>query len=517
MLLPLPAVAAPLVFALAAPRAFALAAPQGDLGIDPITLLQWREACNLVAAHEQEIWPGYRLGDIPALMENPTKAEVLLRFPRPPPSFVPWSGPNPIAPEPLFLRRGETVHSVGMDTTSVINGVRTLVVTDRGARDGIDDAYNLCVQVHEGFHAFADQSLKIPSYSELDLADYPDLDPTRAAHLELEGDALLAALAAESADEREEHALAFLAERRRRRDGLAAAIVRAEDANEVNEGLATYVEWRALELWKEHGLSPELAKALPQFDGAKEFAGAVEQRTLQLRHMAHHTMAINGDLWGTAAVRRRAYFFGAGLGRLLDALLPEWKGRMEQGPLLIDLLAEALGDPSAEELAERADALESDRRFVELVAAKEAAAAQADAARQRRIASVLDGAGTLIHIDLSALTSGPILPASYTPFGVLRVDPQRRLFWAAPTQFAFGPTAIATKSGEVAVITDDERHELLLRTPTPAAKVLERVTRPAAPDTPAYEDEAVKIEGFVGAATTDADGSIVIRLAPPPR
>lgn len=493
------------------------AAPCEELGIDPITLLQWREACELVERHGDAIWPGYRLARIPALLMHPGKAEVLLRFPQPPPSYVRFAGAHPLGDEPLFVRRRTTVYSVVTDTTTSINGVQTLVVTDRGARDSINDAWNLCTQVHEGFHAFAATGVKLPDYSELDFADYPDLEPERSARLELEAEALLAALAADAPDEIEEQAFLFLAERCARRAGLSSAIVHAEDANEMNEGLATYVEWRALELWRDEGVSQALRAANPELATAKAFAAEIEQRTIQLRHLARHTMGVNGSEFGTAVVRRRGYLFGAAIGRLLDRLLPEWKGRAAKGETLTALLHEALGAPGDAELAERAAAAEATAGFPALVAKKATQAERATRDRDAVIAKVLDpdAAGTLLRIDVSALTTGPLSPASYTPFGVVRIDADRRLFWMAPTRFNLGSAALETQDGAVAIITDDARHELLVRVPTAAAEVLQAVTRPAAPAEPAFADAALRLEGHVTAATQDSDGSIVIRLADP--
>ncbi len=490
-----------------------------ELPIDPVTLLQWRDAVQLVERHEARIWPGYQLARIPALLMHPGKAEVLLRFPQPPPSYVRFTGTHPLGAEPLFVRRGTTVYSVTTDTTADINGVQTLVVTDRAARDGSNDPWNLCTQVHEGFHAFAAGAMKLPAYSELDLADYPDLEPERSARLHLEGDALLAALAATTADEREEQALTFLALRRARRAGLAPAIVRAEDANELNEGLATYVEWRALELWRDEGVSAELLAANPELARPNAFADEIAQRTLQLGHLARHTMGVNGSEFGTAVVRRRGYFFGAAIGRLLDAIDLDWKPRTLRGEPLTDQLHDALGAPDDAELAGLAADAEAAAGLTALVERKTVQAAKAHRERESVIAKVLDpdAAGTLLRIEVSALTTAPLLAASYTPFGVVRVDPERRLYWMAPTTFALGPAAVETLRGDIAIITDDGRHELLVRVPTDAAAVLQQLTRPAAPDQPAFADAALRIDGHVSAATQDSDGSILVRLADPRR
>lgn len=486
-----------------------------ELPIDPVTLLQWREACRLVAEHEAAIWPGYQLERIPALLFHPGRGEVLLRFPRPPAGFAPLRGAHPLSDEPLFVRRGETSYSVVTDTTTQVLGVRTLVVTDRGARASVDDAWNLAVQVHEGFHAFADGALRIPDYSELDLADYPDLDPEKSAWLELEGEALLAALSAPESDVLEEQALRFLAARARRRDGLAAPIVRAEDANEINEGLATYAEWRALELWRQHGVGEALRAALPGFDAAAECAGALDQKTIQLRHLARHTMTVNGENFGTAAVRRRGYFFGAAIGRLLDRIAPAWKRDVARGTPLCELLAAALGEPGEDELASLAEELAAETDLAALLERKRQQAAPAAAARERALATLWEGAGTRVHVDFSAITTAPLLPASYTPFGVVRVDPARRLFGMAPTRFELQNATVQTLRADAPILVDDERHELVVRTPTDAQAVLDAVTSPAGPGQPALADGTLRIDGPIQAATMDADGSVVIRLAPP--
>jgi hypothetical protein len=69
---------------------------------------------------------------------------------------------------------------------------------------------------------------------------------------------------AEEADEAEEQLMLFLAERLRRRARMPANAIAWEDGNELNEGLATYVEWRAHDLWGKQGVGAPLAAALPK-------------------------------------------------------------------------------------------------------------------------------------------------------------------------------------------------------------------------------------------------------------
>jgi len=483
-------------------------APAADLGVDPVTLLQWREACRIVSEHEDEIWPGYRLGEIPALMLRPGVAEVLLRHPRPPSGYVPHLGGSPLDGELLLVRRGATLFDVGMDTSVDLNGVRTLVVTDRGARGGADDAWCLAVQVHEGFHAFAARHLRMPGMSELDLADYPDLDAERNARLHLEGSALERALLAEGADEVEEAALAFLAERSRRRAGMAEAVVRFEDGNEWNEGLATYAEWRALELWARHGVAADVLAACPGLRFPESLVHRADQLRIQLGHSARGTLSINGSPFGPAAVRRRGYFFGAAIGRLLDRFRPGWKAEAAQARPLTALLFEALGEPSDRELGERADALEREAGLAALTGEKRANAAAAAREREQRIAAVLAGAGTLLRIDVAALApSGSLAPSSYTPFGILAAGERRRLFSMSPTDFSIGPAKV-TASASPGVIVDEARRELLVRSPIGREELVAALSRWRG----RHDDPAVAILAPAAECAREDDGSVRLRL-----
>ena len=506
-----------------------------DLGIDPVTLLQWSEACRLVSEHEDEIWPGYRLGEIPALILNPKVAEVLVRHPRPPEGFVRSGVAGPIAEEPLFVRRGNTTFPVGMDTTTPVGGFTTLVVTDRGARGDRDDAWNLAVMVHEGFHAWAGAHLKTPPQNELDLVEWPDLDPTVNAHLELEGRALGDALAAArtdvdgadgegtAIDEIEEHALLFLAERTRRRALMPARAVRYEDGNELNEGLASYAEWRAYELWAEHGVGEVLHTALPAVAVPGPFRNRCEQMLIMLKHATRGTLSINGSPFGPGAVRRRGYFEGAAIGKLLDELDPDatggWKEEVAKGRTLTALLHEALGEPADAELTERALAFEQDAGFEKLVAAKVKLTDEARRARDARIAAVLEGptpgsgAGstsvpsTLLVLDLSELSpSGPLAPSAYTPFGILKVDEHRRLYSLSVTTVELSGGKIES-APDAAIILDDARRELLVRTPVAAETLAAALSN----WTGRYSDVAVTIEAPAAECSRE-DRTVRLRL-----
>jgi len=497
---------------------FALATASGgaadELPVDPASLLLWNEAVGLVTAHEAEIWPGYRLAEIPALVTHPKVGEILLRHPAPPAGFTKMDFakepaiPEALRAEPMWIRRGTTVFEIPQETSTSLGGVTTLVVSDRKALASADDAWCLGTVVHEGFHAWAGTRMKLAPSNELDLSDFPDLDPEVNAHLELEERALEAAVRAETADEAEEQLVLFLAERLRRRARMPANAIAWEDGNELNEGLATYVEWRAHDLWGKQGVGAPLAAALPKLADKKVFAERGEQILLKLRNLARGTFSVNGSEFGPATVRYRGYDFGAALGRALDRVGADWKGEVARGATLTDLLRAALGAPADAELAERADAFEKEAGYAALVLAKQAKAKDALAERERRIATVTAGAGTRVVLDFGELSkSGTVSPTSYTPFGILHVDDHRRMFFMVPVSFVFGAVRIQTPESP-GVIVDESARTLTTRVALAPEALIEAVTK-----SDGHELAAAGLRIDAPHATATADGENAIRIA----
>lgn len=491
-----------------------LAIQGGDLPIDPASLLLWREAVDLVSSHEAEIWPGYKLAGIPALVTHPKVGEVLVRHPRPPEGFTKLDAarvPESLRQEPFWIRVGTTVFTVPQETSTMLGDVRTLVVSDRDATNASEDSWHLGVVVHEGFHAWAATKMKLAPSNELDLAEFPDLDPEVNAHLELEGIALEAAVRADSSDEVEERAMHFLAERLRRRARMPASAIAWEDGNELNEGLARYVEWRAHDLWAKQGVGTPLSAALPALGKKEEFQQRSEQVLLRLRNFARGTMSMNGSEFGPAVVRGRGYEFGAAIGRLLDRMGGEWKGQVAKGATLTSLLRVALGDPADKELAERADAVEREANYPLLVTQKSGRLLRAGDERRRRIADVTEGpAGTLVEISVGELwRSGPLLPSAYTPFGILRVDDDRRLFSMSPTSFDFGAAHVVTPEAP-GVIVDQKTRTLTTRTTAKADALLAAFAKFAG----RYSDSGLTIEAPAAVASREPTGAVRIVLAP---
>jgi hypothetical protein len=451
--------------------AAALACGGDESLVDPVNLLLWREAVDLLDRHEAEIWPGFRLAGIPALITHPNVGEILLRHPRPPAGFHLLDAelrPEALRDEPTWIRRGTTAFTFVNGTTTSIGGAATLVVPDRALMHS--DTWSLGAIVHEGFHVWSATQMKIAAPASIGLADFPNLDPEVNARLELEGRALVRAARAAAADdplEMKTQATVFLAERRRRRERMPSDAIAWEDGTELCEGLAKFVELRALQLWSRVGVSETLVEKLPDLERKEGFARDVRSSLAHLRDYSRGTLGYEGSPYGPATVRVRGYFFGAALGLVLERVAGDWKARVAKGALLTHLLREAVGQPSDAELARVADDVEGAADFATLVAAKRDLATEAADEGERRIAAVLEGGGTCVVIDASELAGGGAFRITAgSPFGVLRVDDHRLLYSNDPTTFTIGSARVETPA-RPGVIVDPRAHTLTTRVARP--------------------------------------------------
>ncbi|HET6163598.1 MAG TPA: hypothetical protein VFG37_08020, partial [Planctomycetota bacterium] len=296
--------------------------------------------------------------------------------------------------------------------------------------------------------------------------------------------------------------------RLRRRALMPKNAIAWEDGNELNEGLATYVEWRAHDLWAKQGVGAPLRAALAKLSDPKVFAQQGEQILMKLRNLARGTFSVNGSEFGPAAVRYRGYDFGAALGRALDRVGTDWKKQVATGATLIDLLRAALGAPADAELAERADAYEKEAGYAALVLAKQGKAKDALAERERRVASVTAGKGTLVVIDFAALSkSGTVAPSSYTPFGILHVDDHRRMFFMVPVKFDFTGARLEMPESP-GVIVDESARTLTTRVALAPEALIEAVAK-----SDGHEFAAAGLKIDAPHVTATADGENAIRIA----
>lgn len=199
--------------------------------------------------------------------------------------------------------------------------------------------FYICGVLHESFHAY--QGTVAPARLEAAEnavqrceAAYPWNDSGLQAEWRVELDLLVKAVRATSREEQAELAQAFLAQRDKRRAAhlLGPELVDYERQREWLEGLAKYVE---LEVWRQAATTADY-QALPALSDDPDFKGYTTFEERWRRETAQIGWAIR-DHDG------RFYYTGMGQAVLLDALMPDWKGRIfADGVGLEDLLAEAI-------------------------------------------------------------------------------------------------------------------------------------------------------------------------------
>jgi hypothetical protein len=121
----------------------------------------------------------------------------------------------------------------------------------------------------------------------------------------------------------------------------------------------------------------------------------------------------------------------------------------------------------------------------------------------------MEGTGTRVVIGLTGLSrSGPLLPSSYTPFGILRVDPGRRLFSMAPTSFQIGAATVVSPA-EPGVIVDEKARTLVTRTTQSADELIAAFAKFSG----SYEAAGLSIQAPAAVATREAVGVVRIELS----
>jgi len=292
-----------------------------------------------------ELWPGFAPRQVPLAIYDGEQT-WLFGHPTPPAPFV--------AVDSLpgtWVRVGR--HPEVVSNTSVTlagTPTATLMLQDRRARPPDSTRALAAVAIHESFHVF--QRAHHPGWSpnEGELFLYPADDESLLAGVNLELEALRRAVADTTAAGAG-WAAAALEVRRARFARQPAGSVLYERGSEWNEGLADYVQNRALRL-----------------------AGDGDPRTRR----GPGTPGILSELaFPPDAVRRRSYVVGEAWAVLLDRFRPGWRDSLEVDDTrpLDALLATALAARDIQALA----FTNAERR-----AAEEAARANAAEVRSRR-------------------------------------------------------------------------------------------------------------------------------------
>lgn len=321
------------------------------------------EADRLAA---RDLWPGFDPRTIPVAVHDGERT-LLFRHPSPPDGFEPVPGREGVWTYP---GRHPTVTA---NTRVEIGGVATATLMP--AADTVPLSRRAGILVHEAFHVF--QGERHPGWiaNEAELFTYPVDDPDLLSLRRMETEALRRALLADDGVRAACWGRVMVGIRRERFARMSEGAAGYEVGTEWVEGLASYVEGRAI-------ARPD--SAYPSAD-----APAPE------------------------AIRQGAYATGAALARLLDRLSPGWRASLERDDStpLYALLDGALGNPGSEAGACGFTPAERDR-------VRTAAAADVDALRTRRAGQRRDFFERPGWTVVVAAPDTPLFPQGFDPLNV---------------------------------------------------------------------------------------------------
>ena len=249
----------------------------------PSAALQIIQAFQRIAT--QELWPEFKPGTTPVEFFDGTNT-YLLNHPSPPEGFRPVAGQQSVY---VFSGQHSTVRA---NTGTAVNGVPT-ATADLSANPSPTDVL-AALLLHETFHVF--EAKRYPKWgaNEVTLFTYPAGNAELLALRRLESAALVRALATSGQKAADCWATTAMDIRSRRFSGLPPDAVTYERSVESYEGLAEYVEFKAI--------------GKPAALTAEDFPPAQAQ------------------------VRQRAYATGQAFALLLDRLDPTWKSRLGGDP-----------------------------------------------------------------------------------------------------------------------------------------------------------------------------------------
>lgn len=243
---------------------------------DPLAVIA--EADRMAA---RDLWPGFDPRTIPVAVFD-GKRTFLFRHPMPPPGFSALPG------NPQVLVMQGRAEEITANSSAMIGGLQTATLMP--SSPGTQLRSRAGVLTHEAFHVFQREHHKGWSANEAELFTYPFSDTVQIALQREELEALRRALIAKRGTGACWAKIAMDI-RARRLAMLPQGAAQYERMTELNEGLATYVEKRAV--------------------------GVADGKLLSGRRFAP-------DM-----VRSRAYESGVAIGRLLDRYGPNWRSTLE--------------------------------------------------------------------------------------------------------------------------------------------------------------------------------------------
>lgn len=316
----------------------------------------------------ESLWPGFTPATTPLAIYDGTRT-WLIRHPAPPPPFAPTTATGLPDTRAMDGRFGE----VNANTHVDIAGVPTATLIWPGRP--VTPARLAATLLHESFHVY--QARAHPGWygNEATFFTYPVADSTAQRLQRLETEAFRRALLPHGALACWASRAMALREERAARIGADA--IAYERGNDLNEGLATWIEWR--------GWRGPLDSLIPA-------AG-----------------------FGPDGVRRRAYAVGPAQAFLLDRLRPRWPAELAaDSTLTLDaLLGRAIGPVSC-----RADFTRYEIDSTAALAAAESGRILGDRAALRR--EFLSRAGWQLEIALP--DSAPLWPEQFDPWNVVPLE-----------------------------------------------------------------------------------------------
>jgi hypothetical protein len=333
-----------------------LTMPDGTESTDRLSSLdkaRLAETLNLKQELGETVWPGWGAAEVPVLIWN-RDYSYLVGFEEAPPG---WSevANDEFQGQPYFSRPTDEHENFAVRIGDRwVASMATKLETDLFVREMIKDAlplpfkqivpYRLLIQpsevqmsgvLHESFHVFQVQEAQA-RFDDAERAyvvadSYWSVDEAMHEAWQREIELLEQALAAASDREAAAFADQFLGQRSARRSegDLSSELVNFERRFEWLEGLAKYVE---LEIWRQaandasYTFVPEMAND-PDF---REY-GTFDSRWTQEIDQMNRQASREGDT--------RFYYTGMAQAKLLDRLLPDWKGQiMDDDVWLEDLL-----------------------------------------------------------------------------------------------------------------------------------------------------------------------------------
>ncbi len=325
-------------------------------------------------ARSRQLWPGFDPLSIPLAIYTGGQT-YLFRHPSPPEGFTRLAGSDVT----VFGMSGRHP-AVTSNSSADIGGVSTGTLLADGRRAAITPTVLAAVALHEAFHVFQRQRHSGWGSNEADLFRYPTEEAGLLALRRLESEALSRSLRARKRSQVACWAREAIAVRRQRFAALDSAFSGYEQGNELNEGLAAYIQLLA------------------------------EGRT---------TIEFPPDEFPAIAVRDRIYTVGPALAFTLDRLAPGWQDTLETNDRQpIDVLLERALARIDSTAPGSCGFTAEERAAIERTAQADAAAVAANRVERRRVFEARSGWRVIVQ----AAEGRPLWPKGFDPLNVETVE-----------------------------------------------------------------------------------------------